>query len=237
MEIKDIKTESPFNDLFGIDEKILQAITENIREKGYDYGKPIVLWAGKNLVVDGHTRLKAARLAGLEEIPACTIRFGNVNEALAYSIHHQRNRRNLTQTEILRCIEKVDQLKERGGDRKSEEAKSKMPHGTIDRSAETTAKVVGVSPRTVARARTVLSDPEEKAAVLQGKKSINRASQDAQVKRKTPTPTEPVTTKEDKRQDVLLQAWGELKAWRKQYKDYAEFESVFRAIDHLIVKL
>jgi hypothetical protein len=41
----------------------------------------------------------------MEEILACTTRFGNESEALAYAIHNQRNRRNLTEAELLRCIE------------------------------------------------------------------------------------------------------------------------------------
>jgi hypothetical protein len=36
--------------------------------------------------------------------------------------------------------------------------------------------------------RTIVADPEKKTAILQGKKSINRASQDAKEKR-TPAPT------------------------------------------------
>jgi hypothetical protein len=99
---------------------------------------------------------------------------------------------NLTQTEILRCIEKVDQLKERGGDRDTESGiyKPKASPYAIGKSAEKTAKIVGVSPRTVERARTVLADPEEKAALLQGKKSIHKASQDAKEKRRAAAVTE-----------------------------------------------
>lgn len=79
-------------------------------------------------------------------------------------------------------------MKERGGDRKSEEAKSKSSSEPIDSSAEQTAKIVGTSQAKVERARTVLADPEEKTLVLQGKKSINRASQDAKEKRQPSIP-------------------------------------------------
>lgn len=85
--------------------------------------------------------------------------------------------RNITEVELLRCIEAVDRVKERGGDRKSEKTKSKVQPCTIEKSSEQTAKVVGVSPRTVARARTLLSDPEVAQEVKAGKMSINRASQ------------------------------------------------------------
>jgi hypothetical protein len=85
----------------------------------------------------------------------------------AYAIHNQRNRRNLTQTEILRCIDKVDQLKEVG--RPSKELSSCDANLNPGKSAAKTAAIVGVSQATVERARTVLSDPEEKVLVLAGK--------------------------------------------------------------------
>jgi hypothetical protein len=61
-----------------------------------------------------------------------------------------------------------------------QEAKSKpygevkASSGAITKSAEHTAKVVGCSSRKVERVRTVLSYPEEKEAVMAGKKSIHK---------------------------------------------------------------
>jgi hypothetical protein len=72
-----------------------------------------------------------------------------------------KNRRNLTDAEIIRCIEALDRRKQRGGDHKSENYKKSKPQNCgIDSgksvSAKKTAKVVGVSPRKVERVRTVL---------------------------------------------------------------------------------
>ncbi len=39
----------------------------------------------------------------------------------------------MTEGDLLRCIEAVDKRRERGGDRKSEEAISKPPNGGIEK--------------------------------------------------------------------------------------------------------
>lgn len=184
----EIKTMAPFNELFAIDENILNAISENIRLKGFDESQPIVLWEGKDIVIDGHTRLAAAKKAELEQVHTCTKPFADEAAALAYAIHNQRNRRNLTQAEIIRCIEKVDQRLSHGGDRRSEEAqKTKASHDALKKTASKTAAIVGVSQATVERARTALSDPEVGQAVKAGNLSINQGAQTVKAKRKTAT--------------------------------------------------
>jgi len=62
----------------------------------------------------------------------------------------------------------VGQIQPRGGEWKNEEAKSKVSPEAFDKSAAKTVKMVGVSQATVEGARTVLSAPEEKEAVLAG---------------------------------------------------------------------
>jgi hypothetical protein len=59
-------------------------------------------------------------------IPVFFQSFPDEDSALEYAIHNQRNRRNLTDAELLRCIEVLDRRKERGGDRKSEEFQEKI---------------------------------------------------------------------------------------------------------------
>ena len=232
--IQDLIIKPPFSELFSIDENVLQGIVKNILENTYDESQPIVVWKDQNIVIDGHTRLKASHLAGRQIISVFNKAFRNEEEALQYAINNQRNRRNMSEAELLRCIEAVDKRQERGGDRKSEEAKSKAPSGGIEKSkspsAQETARIVGASARKVERARSVLSDPEEKEAVITGKKSINKASQDAKAKRKS-KPTEPIGTKEDRHQTVLLQAWAELQAWRRKYRDYIELAPIFAVVD------
>jgi hypothetical protein len=78
--------------------------------------------------------------------------------ALVSAIHLHRNRRNLTDAEIIRYIKALDRRKRRGGDHKCLmfQRKSKASNKAIEKSAKETAKVVGVSRAKVERARTVL---------------------------------------------------------------------------------
>jgi ParB-like chromosome segregation protein Spo0J len=191
MKIEQIKTAEPFKGLFPIERSVLDRVQEDMQRHGYDPTQPLILWAEQGVVVDGHTRLAAARNLALEEVPVYEKSFADQDEALAYAIHNQRDRRNLSEAELLRCIEAVDKRRERGGDRRSEDAKSKGANAPIERSAEITANIVGTSPDKVKRARSVLSDPKEKESVMAGKKSINQASKDAKAKRKSRPPSPP----------------------------------------------
>jgi protein gp37 len=182
MKIDEIKTQEPFNSIFDINDAILQAIKENMEEQGYDEALPIVLWG--NIVIDGHTRLEAAKQAGIKDIPVVQYEFKSERHALEYAIHNQRNRRNLTQAEILRCIEALDKRQKRGGDRKSKEFKNQI-FGTKnliqeqkEPSHKKTAEILGVGSSTVSNARTILdSDNEEiKNKVIVGEISIDKAA-------------------------------------------------------------
>ena len=85
----------------------------------------------------------------------------------------------------MRCIEVVDKRKEKGGDRKSE---NQVPKSVFDSKPShiQTAETVGIGKSKVMEARTILdhADPETKQKVLSGQKSIHRAAQETQEKRK-----------------------------------------------------
>ena len=90
----------------------------------------------------------------------------------------------MTDAETISCIIAVDKRKSRGGDRKSEEAKSKLQGCNFDnpKSHEVTAELVGISPRKVSSARAVIDhaektgDDTELKAVKEGKMSITADS-------------------------------------------------------------
>ena len=124
MKIENLKMMIPFYGLFPIDQIVVSAIAKDIKKIGYDLSHPVVIWKGENIVIDGNTRVEAAKQAGLETIPVDEKEFKDQDEALEYAIHHQRDRRNLTDADLVLCIRAVDKRRERGGDRKSEKAKS-----------------------------------------------------------------------------------------------------------------
>ena len=52
-----IHTASPFKDLFPIKESVLNEIAEDMKQNGFDFAHPIIIWAGhKVTVVDGHIK-------------------------------------------------------------------------------------------------------------------------------------------------------------------------------------
>lgn len=180
VNIESINTASPFRDLFPIEDNILKEIYWEIQKKGFDESKPIVIWKGKSVVIDGHTRLRAARKAGLSQIPAVLKDFNDVDDALEYAIKCQRNRRNLTDKEIIRCIAELDRRKTlaEAGKAGRDKQLGRAPSGAgPGKTSVETAKTLGISPRKVERARAVLDKaPDEiKEAVKNGDMSINSA--------------------------------------------------------------
>lgn len=171
MHILDVNTVSPFKDIFPIRENVLKEIVADMKANGYDPAHPIILWAGHRAsVIDGHTRLAAAKTAGVMDVPVVTKDFSDEREALEYAIRSQRNRRNLTDAELLTCLNELDKRKARGGNPiASREA--------IGKSAEKTADLLGVSRAKVERLRTVHDHaPEQiREAVSTGKLSVNKA--------------------------------------------------------------
>ena len=97
--------------------------------------------------------------------------FKNLEEALTYAIKMQTDRRNLSDAELLKILQTLDQLKQAGRNASYSDEKS------FGKSAEITAQKIGVSRSKVERARTVQNKASEeiKKAVEQGEMSINAA--------------------------------------------------------------
>ena len=175
MFVDNIKTASPFRDLFPIQERVLDEIYGDIQKPGYDKSKPIVLWESHDsVVIDGHTRLRAARKAGLGQIPVVLKAFPDEENALQYAIRSQRNRRNLTAHEILTCIAELDKRRKAGRPGNDKLAQDCANFG---KSAQETAGILGISVRKVEQARTVQERASDdiKEAVKSGEMSINAA--------------------------------------------------------------
>jgi len=175
----------PFTSLFTIKNEVFEAIKANMKANGFDPSKPVNVWRksdGTRVLIDGYTRVRAAEELGLLRVTAYEKTFASEGEALAYAIHTQRDRRNLSDAELLRLIELVDQPQAGFNTAvASTEATDGRPHKT----AEITADAIGTSRAKVERARVVLSDPDEAAAVRRGEKTIHQAAEAAKAKRAT----------------------------------------------------
>lgn len=185
MKTTDIQKVEPFNTIFPIDNKVLSAVCMDMQRNGYDAAQPVIVWKGKSILIDGHTRLEAARLVGIEDVPVVERDFSDEDEAVRYAIHLQRDRRNLTDADIVRLVSELDKRRQKGErtDLASSEAKS------TGKSAEDTAKVIGTSRSKVEKVRTIKAKatPEVKAAVESGDMTVNAAYQTTRKKKSTPT--------------------------------------------------
>jgi hypothetical protein len=190
---RDIKTHETFENLFPIREELLKKIEEDMSRRQYDYSQPVILatWAGQEepVLIDGHTRLRAAIDMGIDQIPVFTHELGSEQAAIELAIHLQRNRRNMTDAEFFACVEALDKIRDRGGDRRSEQVKSTPQHcgnGGRSASAKEMAQMLGCSPRKVEQARTVKNHADEETvkAVKSGEMSVNKGYQETQKKRK-----------------------------------------------------
>ena len=182
MKIKDIKTKKPFNSIFDIDKNTLNAIKEHIEENGFDPAFPIILW--QDTVIDGNTRLEAGKQAGLSEVPVEIKEFDSEEQALQYAIHNQRDRRNLTNAELLRCIEALGKKSKVGRPKKDENCL--VPNNFLGESRKQTAKTLGVGQSIVSNARTILDDANEetKEKVEKGEMSIDQAAKQTRQEKK-----------------------------------------------------
>lgn len=176
MKTKDIKTRKPFNDLFAINELTFQAILKDMKENGFDMAFPIIVWG--DIVIDGHTRLEAAEEAGIEEIPVVRNEFKDEREALEYAIHNQRDRRNISDAELLKCIEAIDApMTKKEAGKKGGESKTESKTASV-KSHKETAKKLGVGETKVTDARIVLKDEKATEEVKSGKKTISKAAKE-----------------------------------------------------------
>lgn len=85
--VKDIRTSAErFQPRTGLIDSRVQALSEDIAQKGYKAEKPITTWQdpkdGKLYVLAGHHRLAAAQRAGLSEIPTVIVK-GSEADAIA----------------------------------------------------------------------------------------------------------------------------------------------------------
>jgi ParB-like chromosome segregation protein Spo0J len=160
--VSEIKTDPRLAGMFAIKPETLASVIKSMRESGYDKSQPLVLWKGEGVVVDGHTRLRAALEAGIPEIPAEEKEFASLEDAKLYAYRRQAERRNLAPAEILAAAAELQYKDSRDG---------------TGRASEILAKNLGVSPSTVKHALAVAQEapPEIIDEVKENRMTINKA--------------------------------------------------------------
>ena len=120
---------------------------------------------------------------GLKTAPVVRRFFDTEDTALEYAVHIQRDRRNLTDGEILGCIELLGARKKRGRPEKLAQSCANFQKG---KSAAELASTLGISTLKLEMARTVADhgDAKMKEDIILKKTSINKAYQEIQARRK-----------------------------------------------------
>lgn len=172
-----LTTRQPFEKLFPIQEETLAAISQDMEVNGFDPVFPLVVWKEENVIVDGHTRFAVAKNIRLDQVPVVYKSFEDEDDALLYSFHIQRNRRNMSDDDIVKCLALLDAM------HKKEE---KDQQTTRKAENEVRAKELGISPQKVDKARKVMEygSPDIQEQVQSGEKSINKAFNEVQAQRR-----------------------------------------------------
>ena len=152
--IDKIELHDGFKNLYTIKPDRLERIEASMREHGFEQNRPIDIWITTDengtehfYLIDGHTRVTAAKAVGMTTIPYFEHHFGTYNEALLYAIHTQIDRRNIDGIDFLNNIKflmESDYIKDFKGSRNAE-----------------IARILGVSEKTVERGKYVIEHASE----------------------------------------------------------------------------
>ena len=94
--------------LFTRPESTIERLSGKIKDAGFRQDKPILV-TEDNTILDGYTRVEAATRAGLKEVPI-VVKDGLVKmqDMLEFALAEQRDRRNLSDADILQCVKAFD---------------------------------------------------------------------------------------------------------------------------------
>lgn len=167
LKIKDITLIPEFEKLLAIDDSVVNTMTESMKTEGFKPGHELHIWAhdGKFILIDGHTRRHCAITAGLTSVPCIIHHFDTLEEAKKFAIREQTDRRNLSGEALLQAVANFNFEKGKGnsGDEKG-------------KASEIIGKQLGVSSKTVEKARVVLKEATEdqKEAIRNEELSVNQ---------------------------------------------------------------
>ncbi len=167
MSLSRIENDERFESLFSVSEEVLQRITKSIADNGFDQSQPVHIWKtdGRNILIDGYTRVRASRDAGLKTVPVYEHEFQSFEEAYKYVLSLQVNRRNLSSEELLIQVRHL--------------MESEFVKNYKGVKAQYISDTLGVSKRTVQRAMTInrLADEETLDEIAQQKLSLSKAEE------------------------------------------------------------
>ena len=153
-----------------LDEGKYQWIKERMIANGYETGYPVIVWKGKNIIVDGHHRYKACLELGIDPT-IDEVSFDSIDDALLYAYEHQENRRNLLPSQTAIVGTKRMLLKERIAARNRQFSGGSIPAGIeVGGTSTAIAKELKVGKGTIDRIITVIdaNEPELEQMLVRG---------------------------------------------------------------------
>ena len=174
-----IEEHEQFKELYSIDEDLLERIAEDMKSNKFDASQPVHIWLFKDedgtehfYLIDGYTRVKAAKLAGLETVPYFEHTFESFEEAHRYALHLQVDRRNLSSIDLLHNIEALmgsEYIQNMKGNKNA-----------------AMGEMLGVSEKTIERAKFVENNAteEQMEAIESGEATINSTYDELKGKKK-----------------------------------------------------
>ena len=167
LKISDIVLIPMFEKMLAMDETVVNTMTESMKTEGFKPGHELHVWLheGKYILIDGHTRRHCAMKAGFTSVPCIIHHFDTLEDAKKFAIHEQTDRRNLSGEALLQAVANFNFEKGKGnaGDEKG-------------KASEIIGKQLGVSSKTVEKARVVLKEAteEQKEAIRKEELSVNQ---------------------------------------------------------------
>jgi predicted DNA-binding protein YlxM (UPF0122 family) len=108
MDVERIKVAEPFRSICTPSEQLIYSIASNIKAHGYDATQPLIVWKEEGILIDGHTRLEAVKLAEYDKpIPVVKISLPSTKAAVDYALNLNYNRRNVRESDILAASERI----------------------------------------------------------------------------------------------------------------------------------
>lgn len=160
VSVDKLSFDKDFQEMFSQEEDKVNRIAEDMKLHGFDKSQPIII-TDEFIVLDGHSRLQACKIAGINKVPVIVKHFNSKEEAKDYEGNLQINRRNLTEQQIMDFFLKNEQKKG------TPEAKTDVQF----------AEEYNVSPRQVSKMREVekKASDEIKEQFKAGEISLNKA--------------------------------------------------------------
>lgn len=177
LKIKDIVLIPEFQKLLVMEEDVLEKMKQSMKEEGFKSGHEIHIWKrGKEyILIDGHTKKCAWESLGNKTIPCIIHNFADIEEAKTFAIKEQIKRRNLSGQALLDAVANFNFEKGKGN-----------VVGEKGKASKIIAKKIGVSPKTVEKARCVIKEatPEQLEAIKKDEISMNQVYKQIQDKKR-----------------------------------------------------